>query len=326
MNIFAFVRMAMAQSLRRLATAVRIKTKFIAWAALAAVSTHLALACDLCSVYSAQEAQGGGQGFYAGAAEQFTYFGKLLNGGQELPASGEYIDSSVSQLFLGYNFNPTFGLQFNLPIIYRSYGSATNSGSETGIGDASLVGNVFLYRKFTETFTFNWSALGGVKFPTGDPSWLGKPDFAPGIGGHDLALGSGSYDALVGTGFFTRWGRWFLDGQMQYAIRTEGDFEHRYANDWTWSGGPGVYLALEHTHTLSLQAAISGETKGKDNFAGVPDNDSAETIVYLGPKIDFSWSSKLSADLGADFPVSRKNSGEQLLPEYRIHAAVIWRF
>jgi hypothetical protein len=26
-------------------------------------------ACDLCSIYSAQEAQGGGRGFFAGAAE-----------------------------------------------------------------------------------------------------------------------------------------------------------------------------------------------------------------------------------------------------------------
>ena len=284
------------------------------------------IGCDLCAVYSAQEAQNGGKGFYAGAAEQFTRFGTLQVNGSEVANHVEYIDSSVTQIFAGYSFGPRFSMQFNLPVIYRNFGSASAHGSESGIGDASLVGNFQLCRKSAGNFTFVWSALGGVKFPTGDSWWLGQPDFAPGIGGHDLALGSGSYDGLFGTSFSARWQRLFLAGQMQYALRTEGDFQHRYANDWSWAAGPGVYLALKDDYTIALSFTTSGETKGPDTFAGVPDGDSAETIIYVGPEISATWTDQLSAHIGVDLPVSIANSGEQLVPDYRIHAAVTWRF
>jgi len=302
--------------------------KVLSVAVLAAASLRPVFGCDLCAIYSATEAQGGGKGFYAGLAEQFTKFGTLQLDGHKETGNGEYIHSAISQLFGGYNFNKHFGLQLNLPIIYRGYGDNTVHHSESGIGDLSLSGNVLIYEKATTDWTFSWTALGGIKFPTGDSSKLNTPDDAlpAGIGGHDIALGSGSYDGLIGTGLSARWKRAFLDAQMQYSIRTEGDFHHQYANDWTWSGGPGFYLALTDNYTLSLQAAVSGESKGKDTFSGVPDDDSAETIVYVGPKIAFTWSDSFSAHIGADLPVSRDNSGEQVLPDYRVHAAITWRF
>jgi hypothetical protein len=301
--------------------------KILILAGMAAAGASPVLACDLCAIYSAQEAQGNGQGFFAGAAEQYTDFDTFKVDGQSAPnPDGEYIHSLSSQLFAGYNFNQRFGVQFNLPLIWRAYGQAAAHSSEFGPGDASLTGNVQLYRKSLDDFNFTWTALGGIKFPTGDSSWLGRPDFAAGIGGHDLALGSGSYDGLVGTGFSTRWKKLFVNGQMQYAIRTEGAFQHQYANDWTWAGGPGVYLALQDNYTLSLQGTVSGESKGKDTYNGVPDNDSAETIVYAGPEIICTWSENFSAHIGVDVPFSYANSGEQIMPTYRIHGAVTWQF
>ena len=288
------------------------------------------MACDLCAVYAATEAQGGsGTGFFGGVAEQFTRFNTFQVDGREAPNIGDqYINSSLSQAFLGYNFNHRVGVQFNLPVIYRDYGYKTDRGSELGMGDISLIGNFRLYEKLTEKFTFNWTALGGLKFPTGDSGHLNpaEDDFAPGIGGHDLTLGSGSFDGLVGTGFFSRWKRLFLSGAMQYAIRSEGDFNYQFANDWIWSGGPGVYLLLGHEHTLSVQAVVSGETKSQDTIGGVPTDDTAITAVYLGPQISLTWSSKLSAQVGADLPVSIATTGQQVVPDYRVRAVVMWRF
>src|SRR5260370_32955246 len=125
-----------------------------------------------------------------------------------------------------------------------------------------MIGNFRAYQLSSEHFTFSWSLLGGIKFPRGDSSKLNTPDFSAGIGRHDLALGSGSFDGLVGTGFFARWKKLFLNGNMQYAIRTEGDFQHQYADDWMWSGGPGAYLVLGHKYTLAVQANVAGEGKG----------------------------------------------------------------
>src|SRR5205085_12196476 len=111
-----------------------------------------------------------------------------------------------------------------------------------------------------------------------------------------------------------------------YAARSEGDFGYQFANDWIWFGGPGVYLVLGHQSTLSLQAVVSGESKDQDTVNGIPTTDTAATIVYLGPQINFTWSSKLSAQIGADLPVSIVSSGDQVVPDYRIHAAMTWRF
>ena len=201
-------------------------------------------------------------------------------------------------------------------------------GTESGLGDVSVIGNFRLFQHTTPDAAFNWTLLGGLKLPTGDSSPLNTPDTAlpDGIGGHDLALGSGSVDGLVGTAFSARWRRIFLAANVQYAFRCEGDFQHQYANDWTWSGGPGALLWLGEKSTLALQAVVSGESKGKDTFAGVPDEDSAATMVYLGPQLNYTWASHLSAQVGADLPVSRANSGLQVVPDYRVHAALSWKF
>jgi hypothetical protein len=303
--------------------------KILISAILAAACAQPVFGCDLCAIYAAAEAQRGGvRGFYGGVAEQFTHFGTLQESSHEIPSEGQYIDSSISQVFAGYTVNSLFSLQLNLPVIYRSYGSHTQHGTVSGIGDISLTGNFTPYEKVSNDWMFNWNILGGVKFPTGNSSELGIPDseFPEGIGGHDLALGSGSYDGIIGTGVFGRWKRGFFTANLQYAIRSEGAFQHQYANDLTWLGGPGVYLILADRYTLSFQAVISGETKGKDTFAGVPDEDSAETLVYVGPQVNFTWGSRLSAELAADLAVSRSNSGTQVLPDYRIRAAVSFRF
>jgi len=237
-----------------------MKNKFIGFAVLAVAGAPLALACDCCSVFSACNLQlESEKGFIAGVAEQFTHFGALQMDGRKIPGNGEYIDSLVSQIFAGYNFNERFSAQLNVPVIYRSFGSATMHDSVSGLGDVSLVGNFRIFQHTTADWSFNWSALGGVKLPTGDSSKLNIPEgvLPDGIGGHDIALGSGSVDGIVGTGFSVRWKRIFLSGNMQYAIRTEGDFQHQYANDWTWSAGPGAYLWLGQKCTLAAQVGTA---------------------------------------------------------------------
>jgi hypothetical protein len=297
------------------------------------------LACDICAVYSQTEAQGGtGKGFFAGTAEQFTHMGTLQEDSEKVANTvGQRLVSSVSQVFAGYNFNDRFGLQLNLPVIYRSYirprGSVIEHGTVDGIGDLSLLGRYTVYQRTRKESTISLGVLGGLKLPTGNPSLLSEPEVEnepplppSGIAGHDLALGSGSVDGIIGGTFSVRWEHLFVNGGVQYAIRTEGSFGHQYANDLSWSGGPGYYFALREDYTLSLQVVVSGEAKGKDSYYGVKDDDSAETIVYFGPQFNFTWTDKLSVQAGLDLPVSIDNTGLQVVPDYRIHAAVTWRF
>jgi hypothetical protein len=308
---------------------------------LAAVSVQPVLACDLCAIYAATSAQGeAGKGPFLGVAEQFTHFGTVqVDGKQVANPSGQYLDSSISQVFAGYNFNDRLGLQFNLPVIYRSFKrpdgeGGIDRGTESGIGDASLLANFVGYRKETKRMTFSWSVLGGVKFPTGSSDRIqeefnevenpvGPPS---GIHGHDLTLGTGSYDGIVGTSVYGRWHRAFASAGVQYAIRSTGDFDYRFANDLTWAGGPGFYILLQDEYSLALQAVVSGEYKGKDTFQGTTAEDTGVTAVYLGPQVSFTWGANFSAQVGLDLPVSIENTSLQTVPDYRIRAALTWRF
>ena len=309
--------------------------KIFVGAVLAAACAQPVFACDFCAVYAATEAQGNsGKGFFAGAAEQYTYFDTFQSGGHDQPnPDAEHINSLISQAFVGYNFNNRFGVQFNLPVIYREWsalpeGGGRVHGSEVGLGDALLIGNAHIYRRSTMDYSFSWNGMAGVKFPTGNSHFL-KPeldDIAAGIGGHDLALGTGSYDGVIGTDISARWKRVFATASAQYSIRSEGTFGYQFANEISWTGGPGFYLALKDDYTLSLQGIVSGEYKPEDTIHGVATDDTAITSIFLGPRINFTWESKLSAELGADLPVSIKSSGDQIVPTIRLHAAMTWRF
>jgi len=253
------------------------------------------------------------------------------------------LDSSISQLFVGYNFTGRVGLQVNVPVVYRSFQRADDSGgiergTESGIGDVSLVANFLAYRTATRKFTFAWTVHGGVKIPTGSSDQLQEevdeltappppPDAAEsGIHGHDLALGSGSVDGIVGTGLFVRRQRFFVGANAQYTIRTKGDFDYRYANDLAWWGGPGVFLALNEYYTVALQLSVSGEHKRRDTFRDQKADDTGITSVFLGPQVSVTWRERLSTELGADLPMSIHNTALQSVPDYRVRAAVNWRF
>ena len=308
---------------------------------LVALGRWEASACDLCAVYAASEARGEiGKGWFGGVAEQFTHYGTLQEDGHEVanPAD-QYLDSSITQILLGYNFTERVGVQVNLPVIYRSFrrpeGPVVEQDTEAGLGDLSLLGNFQLWRRATVHSTLAWSILGGVKFPTGSTSRLEEEtqeiepapgDIASGIHGHDLTLGSGSYDGIVGTSIYARWKRLFLAAATQYAIRTQGDFDYRFANDLTWSGGPGLLALLEDDYSLAIQAVVSGETKDRDEFRGAAVEDTGIESVYLGPQILFTWRDNLSAQIAVDVPVRRDNTALQIVPDYRIRAALTWHF
>src|SRR6266581_6660074 len=119
--------------------------KVFGFAVLAVACAQPMFACDLCAIYSVAESRGElGAGTYAGVAEQFTRFGTLQEGGVKVPnTDNQSEDSSITQLLLGYNFTERFGVQFNAPLIHRSFrrseAGVIEEGSESGLGDVSLV-------------------------------------------------------------------------------------------------------------------------------------------------------------------------------------------
>ena len=318
----------------------------LAVGALLTAACHRASACDVCAVYTATELRERRTGFRIGASEQLSRFTTLQRGGDEVPnPAGERLTSSITQVWLGYNFTPRLGVQLNVPLISRTFrrvegGHHLVDGDEGGVGDLVLVGQALPYSLVTERSVFRFSVLGGVKFPTGNSDRLAEElaeghhhdgpthgaDLQSGIHGHDLALGSGSFDGLVGGQLFWSWQRLFATAAGQYAIRTEGDFEYQFADDVTWSAGPGVFALLTPTYTLGVQALTTGETKGNDRQAGVQASDTAITALYAGPGLTFTWGTSFAADVAADLPVLQHDTGLQIVPDFRLRGGASWRF
>ena len=333
-----------------------------------------ARACDLCGCYTPQLAaivdpnaaldpQSHGRhawpdGFYVAIGEQFTHFGTVQVDGEEVAnPTGQYLDSSITQLVAGYSFTPRFGLQINLPLIYRSFerpeGFGIDRGTESGLGDISLLAKYVLFHSerggsahvdFSDSksprmvskepdFTASVVLMAGVKFPTGDSDRLSEefneieiPGAPPsGIHGHDLALGTGSFDGILGAQTSLRYRNFFFQADAQFAVRGEGDFGYEPANDISWSGGPGYYFVRNRDLIVGLQFVVSGEHKDLDRFQGAAVEDTGITSVFLGPRVIASMG-RVSGEIGVDIPVIIDNTALQTVPDYRVRAGFAFRF
>jgi hypothetical protein len=298
--------------------------------------------------------------FYANVAEQFTRYATVREDGSTVDnPTGQYMNSSISHAVVGVAlFENRFALQLNVPVIARQYkrpvGYDIQYGTVAGFGDLSLMAGWTIFRTkgaagpaeggseknakaVTMTHGSDFDAavtlLAGLKFPTGSSSRLQEefnevevPGAPPsGIHGHDLALGSGSWDGIFGVESFMRYKKLFLQAEMQYAARNEGSYSYRYANQISWSGGPGVYLIRESGRAVALQAVIAGESKGLDTFQGEAAEDTGLTSLYLGPRVLATFGS-WTMDVVCDLPVVMNNTALQTTPNFRIRAGVTYNF
>ncbi|PYL90037.1 MAG: hypothetical protein DMF14_11175 [Verrucomicrobia bacterium] len=315
-------------------------------------------ACDLCGCYTPQvesmpKEKVSMSGLYTAIAEQFTHFGSLQFDDREVAnPTGQRLETSITQFVAGYGINDRFALQFNAPFIYRDFrrpeGFAIDEGNVSGFGDVSLLAKAVLWhfvstawREFNveeknpvaieheSDCTCSVVALGGLKFPTGDPSRLqeefheveipGAPE--SGIHGHDLTLGTGSYDGIFGAQGSVRYKNFFAEANGQFTLRGDGAHDYHFANDLIWSAGPGYYLVRKRDTLVGFQCVASGESKDVDRFQGRAAEDTGVTSVFIGPRIIASYD-QLSGELAAEFPVLMNTTALQVVPDYRLRASV----
>jgi hypothetical protein len=338
--------------------------RLLVFVAAAAVTSR---ACDLCGCYTPQLNTMPGMestpvspwlaGWYAAVGEQFTHFGTLQFDGNEIAnPTGQYLNSSITQVVAGYDITSRFALQINVPLIYREFkrpeGFQINRGTVSGLGDMSLLLKTVLFhyasparRSFEfrdknpiaiqhePDFTVSAILLTGIKFPTGDSSRLeeefheveipGAPE--SGIHGHDLTLGTGSYDGIFGEQTSLRYKSLFFETNVQFTLRGDGTHQYHFANDLIWSGGPGYYVVRNREAVFGLQFVASGEHKDVDRFRGKKAADTGITSVFLGPRLVASRG-RWSAEVAAELPVSVDNTALQVVPDYRLRAAIALQF
>ncbi len=307
-------------------------------ASLLALIANSAVACDSCGCHAPPELNDAHSGFTAVIYEQYTDFGTLQDEGHRIDnPTGQWMTSSTTQLIARYRFDDTFAASAFVPYISRSFKRPNNGVEETGtvagVGDISVLGTARLYRHVEADSAFNASILAGIKAPTGDPIQLkserdggGDEDPDNAVGGHDLALGSGSWDIVLGANAIGRLDQWYASAQIFYTWHTEGAYQYRIANELTATGSLGYYLVMEARERLGVQINLTGETKGLDTVAGDKTDDTANHNLFIGPEFDALFAGRLTALLGLDLPIFERNSEVQLVPTWRVRAAVGWTF
>lgn len=320
-----------------------------------------ALACDLCAIYNTVESQKPrANTFRISLVEQITDYGKLQQDGHYLENTmHQHLESSITQLVGSYDLSNKFSLQASLPYINRRFkrveGESIGRGTESGIGDMILLARYSLLQFQSDENLFNLQLLSGIKLPTGDSDRLeeelqeehgvqptasngmhdevitqlrhGDEEHPSAIHGHDLALGSGSWDYPVGISVFAESGKIFTKGSAIYTIRTSGDHEYQYADDFMWDFGPGYFVDLQHDSTVAARVVLSGERKSKDSGRDKEiQSDTGISSLFIGPELNFMVNDVVNGDLGLDLPIDINNSALQAVADYRLRASLTYRF
>jgi hypothetical protein len=327
------------------------------------IAAQTAGACELCAIYNAGSAQGQSEsGLLFTIAEQYIPYRNPQFEGEEVSiANPSYVDSSITHFVPGYNVNSWLGVSVNIPLTYLNFRRRdlryspttpqgdpfTEKGTEFGLGDTALIARVTVFQKSKMRYGMFVNLLAGVKFPTGDASRLDEEvaqakifqSFLPPGSPHDplghsiasvhphmLALGSGSYDGVFGLTANARWKRWFLNGQIQYYLRTKGEAGFKYGDELIVSGGPGAYVFLGDSWTLSLQLNALYDTMGRDELIGQVSNRTGETAWYMGPFLALTIGEHFSANAGVEVPLRIANNGFQSVADYELGVGLSWRF
>ena len=315
-------------------------------------------ACELCAIYRAADARGDfGSGLTATAAVQYVSSETAQFNGERFVRPGEdYLHRWMVHGVVGLNLGERFGVSLNVPQVFQSYQRRefqngliprTLVGTESGLGDISVVGRWRAFQKNEKEWGVSLNVLAGVKLPSGDTDVLEDQErqvltyeqvvgpghdhdalgqVVSGVHPRDLSLGSGSVDGIFGLVSNARWKRGFVNAQFQDYLRSEGAGSFRYADDLMVSGGPGVFLWVQNKSTLSVQFNTAYETMGSDELLGRQSTHTGMTGWYLGPVFVWTWKSQLSALAGFDMPVRVANRGFQNVPDYRVNASVTYRF
>lgn len=336
---------------------MRFGVAILAAAVVVALSPSGATACDICALHTSTVLDPPRPGFTAHVTQQYTSFNTYKEtDGRSLPVD-EWLQSSITNVVLGYGFVKPFRVELTLPFInrefYRLKDQAIDRGDVSGLGDVTILGRfTAVDRVLSDASLVRIELFAGLELPTGDTDELaeeaeaddgaltsGAPSTTPlprprhgghsgptGIHDQDLALGSGSFDAILGINAFATYRRFFGATGFQYGVRGNGAHDYSYDNDLSFHFGVGGYLLTHSVLSLGVEARLTGETKGNDKQNGETLTGSNLTALYVGPQIHATYAERARFALGLQLPVLQNVSELQLVPDYRILASVGWQF
>ena len=269
--------------------------------------------------------------------------------------SDQHLDSVITQLILGWQLVPRLGVQVNLPFIYRTFAvSRTTARRRNGrwfrrhvdhrqrdrvrrhAGDRDCsalrcwVGSS-CPPATARSWARNWKkAIMRARRPCarcgrGTPGELARRRHGERHPRTRSALGSGSVDGIVGGEMLLYLAPEFFSGLLQYAVRREGSFDYRYANDLVFAPvrAPGSGRTRGHARAASR---VERRDEGQRHAGGERPPTIRRYHALSRPAAHRHLGDGVvgrARERPAGAPEQHLAPG---VPDYRIRAAAIWRF
>jgi len=228
----------------------------------------------------------------------------------------------------GYGITDDLTVGLRLPYLLRSdireghledgVAEIHSHGDSNGIGDLTLLGQYRFVNR--QSLNLEFALIAGIKMPTGDTR---VTDNSGALFETEHQPGSGSWDPLLGIAASKRVGAISFDANLLYAFATRGAqrtnlgdrLQYNFAASYRLGKGTDhlhAHAESEHRHLAwDLMLEMNGEWQGKQDIAGVADEDSGGSLVYLSPGVRLSGADGWAATLSVGVPVIEERNGVQ---------------
>jgi hypothetical protein len=226
--------------------------------------------------------------------------------------------------FLGYGLRDDLELNIKLPVVKKSFlrvedGVVGQGDSSSGLGDLTLLGKYRLYQG-----EIDLSAIGGIKFPTGDTSDRG-------FDGKKLESeeqpGTGSFDYFFGLALAKQFGKLSVGGDFIYNLKTEGAQERKFGDvirvDIAFSyplREPGIFPNLRLTGEINNQFLQKDDDRMGKVF------DSGGHIMFLTPGVAIDTTQNSTFFVSVPIPAIQNRGGQHPEVDFGVISGIVFHW
>ncbi len=289
-----------------------------------------ARACELCGCSASSQYLGILPEFYKqfiGVQYQYTSFTAKQPSLMD-PSDNEsaYEFNSTYQVWGRYYIGNKVQLFGFLPYHMNTGADGGTAIKTNGIGDASVLGNIVVFRRDADTAVWKQTLLagGGVKLPTGKYTGVTTLDEQ---GLPNVQAGTGSWDFIVNANYTIRYQKVGLNADASYTMTTANKVDYKYGNRLN-TGLLAFYWWQKNNVSLLPQAGVRYEytLHDYDNYEHKWLNESSGGNIVFATAGVQAYIKRYGAKVMYSIPVSQHYANGDVTVQPRLETSLFFLF